>query len=59
MSNVLVNFISSVGLSIVICIYLSFTVDKTLKYVRNTLGAITRVIKIIINKIEGGNKYNK
>lgn len=59
MSNVLVNFISNVGLSIVICIYLSFIVDKTLKYVRNTLGAITRVIKIIVNKIEGGNKHNE
>lgn len=59
MSNVLVNFISSVGLAIVICLYLSVTVDKTLKYVRNTLIAITRVMKIIINKIEGGNKHNE
>lgn len=59
MSNDLVNFISSVGFPIVMCVYLTFTVNKTLEDVRNTLNANTRVIKRIINKIEGGGEHDE
>lgn len=52
MSNDLVNFISSVGLPIVTCVYLTFTVNKTLKDVRNTLNAHTLLIKKIIKQNE-------
>lgn len=59
MSNDLVNFISSVGFPIVMCVYLTFTVNKTLEDVRNTLNANTLVIKELSNKIEGGIEYNE
>ena len=59
MSNDLVNFISSVGFPIVMCVYLTFTVNKTLEDVRNTLSANTHVIKKILKKIEGGIEHNE
>ena len=55
MSNDLVNFISSVGFPIVMCVYLTFTVNKTLEDVRNTLNANTLVIKELSNKINTEN----
>lgn len=51
MSNDLVNFISSVGFPIVMCGYLTVTVNKTLEDVKNTLNANTLVLKELSNKI--------
>lgn len=59
MSNNLINFISSVGFPIAMCVYLTFTVNKTLEDVRNTLSANTHVIKKILKKIEGGIEHNE
>lgn len=59
MSNDLVNFISSVGFPIVMCVYLTFTVNKTLEDVRNTLNANTLVIKELSDKMKGGIKHNE
>lgn len=53
------NLISSVGLSIVMCVYLIFTVDKILEDVRNTLNAITRVIKKLSNKMKRGIEHDE
>ncbi len=55
MSNDLVNFISNVGFPIVMCVYLTATVNKTLEDVRNTLNANTLVIKELSNKINTEN----
>lgn len=59
MNTDLVNFISSVGFPIVMCVYLTFTVNKTLEDVRNTLNANTLIIKELSNKIEGGIEHNE
>lgn len=59
MSTDLVNFISSVGFPIVMCVYLTVTVNKTLEDVRNTLSANTLVIKELSNKIEEGVVHNE
>lgn len=59
MSNDLVNFISSVGFPIVMCGYLTVTVNKTLEDVKNTLNANTLVIKELSDKMKGGIKHNE
>lgn len=59
MSNDLVNFISSVGFPIVMCGYLTVTVNKTLEDVKNTLNANTLVIKELSDKIKGGIEHNE
>lgn len=57
--NEIINLISGVGFPIAMCVYLTFTVNKTLEDVRNTLNANTHVIKKILNKIEGGIEHNE
>lgn len=59
MNTDLVNFISSVGFPIVMCGYLTVTVNKTLEDVKNTLNANTLVIKELSNKMNGGIKHNE
>lgn len=59
MNTDLVNFISSVGFPIVMCGYLTFTVNKTLEDVKNTLNANTLVIKELSDKMKGGIKHNE
>ena len=59
MSSDLVNFISSVGFPIVMCGYLTVTVNKTLEDVKNTLSANTLVIKELSDKIKGGIEHNE
>lgn len=59
MNTDLVNFISSVGFPIVMCGYLTVTVNKTLEDVKNTLNANTLVIKELSDKMKGGIKHNE
>lgn len=59
MNTDLVNFISSVGFPIVMCGYLTFTVNKTLEDVKNTLNANTLVIKGLSDKMKGGIEHNE
>lgn len=59
MNTDLVNFISSVGFPIVMCGYLTFTVNKTLEDVKNTLNANTLVIKELSDKMKGGIEHNE
>lgn len=59
MNSDLVNFISSVGFPIVMCGYLTVTVNKTLEDVKNTLNANTLVIKELSDKMKGGIKHNE
>lgn len=59
MNTDLVNFISSVGFPIVMCGYLTVTVNKTLEDVKNTLNANTLVIKELSDKMKGGIERNE